>query len=100
MNWLDGLKPEDIKGDLGIIAQRCGMEVAIMLSRELGGINVYIGQLKSLEAVKKKEYILANFDGQNYKELALATGYTEEQIYRIVAESRQVKKADRQDPLF
>ncbi len=100
MNWYDGMTADDLPGDLRLVARECGVNIAIALAEKLGGINIYIRPLKSLESVRKKEFIAKHFDGTNHKELAIATGYCEQQIYRILEEATQPKKDDRQDPLF
>ncbi len=84
MSWFDGMTPEDLPGDLQLVARECGMDVAFKLAEKLGGIHIYIRPLKSLLVKKKKEFVIKNFNGANHKELAVAIGCTERYIYQIM----------------
>lgn len=84
MNWFEILKPEELPGDLQLVARECGLDVALKLAEKLGGINIYVSPLKSVLKKRKKEFIRENFNGANCKELAVLTGYSEMQVYRIL----------------
>ncbi len=96
MNWFDGMDPEDLQGDLQLVARECGMEVALSLAEKLGSIHIYVRPLDALISARKKEFIRKNFTGANHKELAIAVGWSERYIYEILAE----KKDDRQQSLI
>ncbi len=92
MNWFDGMKPEELPGDLQLVARECGMEVALKLAERMGGVGIYVRPLDSLISSKKKEFVRRHFDGANHKELAITVHWSERYIYEILAE----KKDDRQ----
>lgn len=96
MKWLDGLKPEDLPGDLQLVAHECGLDVAIKLAEKMGGVGIYIRPVDSLIAKKKEEYIKKHFNGANHKELAIATGLSERWVYEILNRERE----NRQPKLF
>ncbi len=84
MGWLETIKPEDLPGDLQLVASECGVDLAINLAEKMGGSKIYVNPLESVLAAKKKEFVLKNFTGDNVKQLAVATRYTEQSIYRIL----------------
>ncbi len=94
--WFEGMRPEDLPGDLELVARECGMEVALSLAEKMGSVSIYIRPLDGLISRKKEDYILRNFDGSNHKELAIATGYSERWVYEILRRERD----DRQTGLF
>ena len=99
--WHDGLAPDDLPGDLHLVATECGMDVAVALAEKMGGVQIYITRADGLVSDKKKEYIIANFNGRNHKELAIATGWSERYIYVIIEEHRTEKKeAAKQGEMF
>lgn len=92
MKWLEGLKPDDLPGDLQLVAQQCGMEVAIKLAEKMGSVGIYIRPIDSLIAKKKEEYIKRHFNGINHKELALQTGISERWVYEILNREQNEKQ--------
>lgn len=82
--WIKELKPDDLPGDLQLVAQECGMEVAITLAEKLGSIAIYIRPIDRLMSKQKAKYIKEHFNGNNHKELAIATGYSERWVYEIL----------------
>lgn len=84
MEWTKELKAEDLPGDLQLVAQECGIEVAVRLSEKMGSVSIYIRPIGALIARKKEEYIVRHFNGSNHKELAIATGYSERWVYEIL----------------
>lgn len=92
MEWIKELKPEDLPGDLHLVAQECGIEVAIRLAEKMGSISIYIRPIDSLISQKKEEYIKKHFNGSNHKELAIATGYSERWIYEILNRDKKTLK--------
>ncbi len=95
--WFDGMKPEDLPGDMAMVAGLCGIETAILLAEKLPSQPIYILRMDSILEKKRKEYVLANFNSKNHKELALAVGVSLRTIYRWLDEK---KEDDRQNPLF
>ena len=94
--WFDDIKPEDLPGDLQLVAQECGMEVALSLAENMGSVQIYVRPLNGLISKKKEEHILQHFDGSNHKELAIATGYSERWVYEILNR----KKNEKQTAMF
>ena len=92
MEWIKELKPDDLPGDLQLVAQECGMDVAIRLAEKMGSISIYIRPIDSLIAQKKEEYIKKHFNGSNHKELAIATGYSERWVYEVLNRDKKTLK--------
>ena len=88
MNWMEDLKPEDLPGDLKIVAQGCGMDVALSLAEKMGGVQIYIRPVEKLVSRKKEEYVRKHFTGRNHKELAVATGYSVPWVYKILSKAQ------------
>lgn len=89
MEWLKELKPEDMLGDLHLVAVHCGIDVALKLAEKMGSIRIYIRPLEDHIKGKKREYIIKHFTGNNHKELAIAVGSSEEWVYQVIKEHRQ-----------
>ena len=96
--WHEGLTPEALPeaGHLRLVAERCGMGVAISLAEELAGMQIYIASPDNLVADLKKQYIHDKSNGTNHEALALETGYSLRWVYEILRGEEDVK----QDPLF
>ncbi len=84
--WVDMLKPEELPGDLQLVAEACGMDVAIRLAENLNSMQLYISSIDRLISKKKQEYIIENFTGSNHKQLALETRYSLKWVYKILAQ--------------
>lgn len=82
--WLSELSIEDLPKAYQGVAEVIGVENAILLSEAFGGLPVYFPKLDSLIALKKRAYIRKNFTGNNHRDLAKKTGYTERWIYDIL----------------
>lgn len=92
MEWIKDLKPEDLPGDLQLVAIHCGMDVAIKLAEKMGSIRIYIRPIDGIVSEKKREYVVKYFTGNNHKELAIVVGSSEEWIYRVIKEHRQASQ--------
>ncbi|MBF0481295.1 MAG: hypothetical protein HQK81_06265 [Desulfovibrionaceae bacterium] len=79
---LELARPEDFTGDLGLIVQECGLEVAVKLVDKLGGTQLNIPR-SGLKATVER-YVRAQYNGTNAKTLALKCGITERHVYHIV----------------
>lgn len=90
--WIAELKPEELPGDLQLVAQECGIDVAIRLAEKMGGVSIYIRPIDSLLAQKKEAYIIKHFNGSNHKELAIATRYSERWVYEVLSRDKQTLK--------
>lgn len=95
--WAKNLAADDMPtSDLRMIANLCGVEVAVKLVENLAGLPIYIpsSAVKTLQ----RQYIRKSFDGtsQKAKELALECGVSLAYIYNVVrpgqAEEDESKK--------
>lgn len=75
--------PEDLGGDIGLVAEQCGVDVAVQLVQRMGGTQLSIPKYALKRAAIR--YIRAHYDGANAKLLVLATGMTERFVYEAVA---------------
>jgi Mor family transcriptional regulator len=84
--------------DMRLIAERCGLDVAVKILQELPGVAFFVpknGFQKVLTA-----YIRHSYNGTNAKVLALATGMTERYVYEVVRQGHQTEIEEMQLPLF
>jgi|GEM_PF-2320959 len=84
-DFLATVTPEDLDGDIGLVAEQCGVEVAVRLVMRVGGTQLSIPKYALKRAAIR--FIRAHYDGTNVKTLALATGMTERFVYDAVASS-------------
>ena len=84
MKWLDSLKADDFPGDMQLVAQQCGVDVAVKLAEKMGSVRIYVIPIKGILAQKMDEYIIKNFKGNNHKELAIETGVSESHVYDVL----------------
>ncbi|MDA8172067.1 MAG: hypothetical protein M0033_05930 [Nitrospiraceae bacterium] len=86
--WLDEIaremRPEDLPEGYQAVARVVGVENALKLSEELGGLPFYFPKIGSLIVKKRDQYIRQEFNGANYKELARKYGLTEVWVRRIL----------------
>ncbi len=98
-DWIDVIIPkvsiDDMPDGYRQIAEVLGVEAAVKLSREFGGLAVYIPQVDAVLRKKRDEVIRAEFNGRNYRDLAKKWSLTEVWIREIVD-----RKPPDQDPLF
>ena len=83
-------------GDIRIVAERCGLDVALKLLWECDGMQLYISKTAKSQIVRK--YICDNYDGKNSKQLAVETGYSEPHIYNILKNNPKNKKKAKEEP--
>jgi hypothetical protein len=82
-DFLATVTPEDLGGDMGLVAEQCGVDTVVRLVARLGGMQLSVPKY----ALKRSaiRYIRAHYDGTNAKVLAMATGMTERFVYDAVA---------------
>ena len=69
------------------------MEAFRNLVRSFNGTSIYIPKIESLEKAVRDELIKEEFDGRNYRELALKYGLTETWIRNIVLDkAREIRQ--------
>lgn len=77
------IKIEDLPNkDMRLVAESCGVEVALSLLKHMSGVSLYIPK-KDIKAALDR-YIRDNYTGKNAKELALRFGKSERYIYQVV----------------
>lgn len=95
--WTKDLTPDDFPGDLRLVAQECGVTVALLLAERMRGTQLYITSADRILMPRKEAFVLDHMGDMSVKELALATGLSERQVYNILERKRE---DDRQEGLF
>lgn len=86
MNVLDKVKLEDLDQEQQEMAELIGLENYKKLMSEYGGMSIYIPKADRLERMERNDKIRTEFDGYNFRELALKFGLTEVSIRSIVSD--------------
>lgn len=86
MDLLDKVGLEDLDEEQQALAGLIGMDAFRALVRKYNGTHIYIPKTESLEKPIRDRLIREEFDGRNYRELALKYGLTETWIRAIVIE--------------
>lgn len=93
MDLLNQVQMEHLDEEQRTLAALVGMEAFRALVRAYSGTSIYIPKIESLEKAVRDEYIKKEFDGTNYRELALKYGLTETWIRNIVIDkAREIKE--------
>jgi Mor family transcriptional regulator len=95
---LADLKLDELTGVHREIASIIGIENTIKLAEHFGKTGIYFRSLDGLIADKKRAYILTNFNGVNYPELARATELSDRWIREIIKRSKENKQPSLFDP--
>ena len=77
------IEPDQIEGDLKLVAEQCGLDVAVRLHAGMAGCLVNVRKSAFKAAVER--YVRQHYDGRNVQQLATRCGLTERAIYAIVA---------------
>lgn len=88
-DFLGTVTPEDLTGDIGLVAEQCGLDVAVRLATHMGGTQLWLPKYAFKRAAIR--YVRAHYDGTNAKVLALAIGTTERFVFDVVSDA-PVKK--------
>lgn len=84
VDWMQELQPVDLPEPYADIAAKVGIQAALTLAREYGGMMHYFPKLdKPLLALRNKK-IRAEFTGGNHRDLARKYYLSETQIRTIV----------------
>jgi hypothetical protein len=83
-SWREKVRPDDLPGDLALVAQELGTETAIRLAERFGGVHLYIVQAGSVLYAAKARWVLDHPEIPP-RDAALATGLSERQVYRLRA---------------
>lgn len=93
MDLLDYVEIESLDEDQKKIAELVGMKGFRNLVRTFGGTSIYIPKVESLEKTVRDQRIREEFDGSNYRELAIKYGLTETWIRSIVLDKiREIRE--------
>lgn len=93
VDLLDKVRLEQLDDDQKTLAGLIGMEAFRNLVRSFNGTSIYIPKIESLEKAVRDELIKEEFDGRNYRELALKYGLTETWIRNIVLDkAREIRQ--------
>lgn len=85
--WIEQLTPEDMPNrDMKMVAELCGVPVAINLIEQLQGVNVYVPKGGDMRMIRK--LILKHYNGHNAKELALELKVTEAFVFKVMQDAR------------
>ena len=93
MDLLEKVQMENLDEEQKALAELIGLEAFKNLVRAVNGTSIYIPKIESLEKTVCDELIKEEFDGGNYKELALKYGLTETWIRNIVLDKAKEIKA-------
>lgn len=75
---------DDLSGDIRIVAELCGLDVAVRLIQKMGGTQPSVPRYALSRAAVR--FIRARYDGTNANILALATGMRERFVFETVAQ--------------
>ena len=92
MDLLEKVQMENLDEEQKMLAELIGLEAFKSLVRAFNGTSIYIPKIESLEKAVRDEMI-KEFDGGNYRELALKFGLTETWIRNIVLDKAKEIKA-------
>ena len=93
MDLLEMVQMENLDEEQKVLAELIGLEAFKSLVRAFNGTSIYIPKIESLEKTVRDELIKEEFDGSNYKELALKYGLTETWIRNIVLDKAKAMSA-------
>lgn len=93
MDLLDKVQMENLDEEQKALAELIWLDGFKSLVRTFNGTSIYIPKVESLEKAVRDELIKEEFDGGNYRELALKYGLTEVWIRNIVLEKAKEIKA-------
>ena len=81
-NWIKDITIDDMPNtDMRLVAEACGIDVAVKLLEEMGGIQLSIPKNGFKKVIAK--CICDNYNGRNAKELALKCNVTERYVYKL-----------------
>lgn len=90
---LDEVQLENLDEEQKTLAELIGLEGFKNLVRAFNGTSIYVPKIESLEKAVRDERIKEEFNGGNYRELALKYGLTETWIRNIVLDKAKEIKA-------
>lgn len=86
MSALERVRLEDLDQEQQEVAELIGLDSYKKLMAEYGGMSIYIPKADRLERMERNDKIRSEFDGYNFRELAMKYGLTEVSIRSIVSD--------------
>ncbi len=86
MSVLEKVRLEDLDQEQQEVAELIGLDSYKKLMAEYGGMSIYIPKADRLERMERNDKIRSEFDGYNFRELAMKYGLTEVSIRSIVSD--------------
>lgn len=93
MELLDKVQMDNLDEEQKTLAELIGLENFKKIVRTFNGTSIYIPKIESVEKAVRDKMIREEFDGSNYKDLALKYGLTEVWIRIIVMEKAKEIRA-------
>ncbi|AVE50856.1 transcriptional regulator [Serratia marcescens] len=76
------------------------LELVVAISKQIGGIQVYLPRGQALEFLVRDMKIWQDFDGRNVQELANRYHVTFKTVYKAIRRMRRLESLKRQPQLF
>ncbi|MBI5634879.1 MAG: hypothetical protein HZA15_15535 [Nitrospirae bacterium] len=100
MNWLEGLKREDLHENYQemidllapLLDDAQSVQVILTLAGHYNSQAFYFRSVKEIISDRKRRYIIDNFNGDNQPQLSRDTGFSLVYVYEILAEDRNKKQ--------
>ncbi|MDQ7799539.1 MAG: Mor transcription activator family protein [Candidatus Edwardsbacteria bacterium] len=90
------VKLEDMpNGDMKMVAEYCGVDTAVQLMSQMGGLTIYIPT--GIYKAKVEQYVRRNWRKIETKRLALACNVSEKYVYNLI---RRAKEDEAQLKIF
>ncbi len=86
MSVLEKVQLEDLDPEQQEVAELIGLDSYKKLMAEYGGMSIYIPKADRLARMERNDKIRSEFDGYNFRELAMKYGLTEVSIRSIVSD--------------
>lgn len=90
-DWLDGITMADIPEGLVEAAQVVGIKTAFALAKHFGGTYYYFPKVDKLLATLRDKKIKEEFNGANYRELAMKYKLSETWVRQITGKPFEKK---------
>ena len=90
--YKDIISLDDLEGDQRQIAEIIGVKNYLLLVDSFGGSAIYIRKKETAFKSERNRNILKDFDGWNFRELALKYNLSERMIREIVSEQTQAAR--------
>lgn len=88
LEWLDEVKIEDIPIVNQTLAKTIGIEAFLKLAMAAGGTVLYVPKLDGLLQPARDRKIIKEFDGYNYKELAIKYNLSETWVRQVIQQDQ------------